>query len=319
VVSPSRWESWSNVVREALAGNRPVLATPVGGVIAAIEPERNGWLTDDTSSAALVAGIERLLGEREAIDRMISEGTPRACLDGLLGHDDIVASYLDLAGSGRAQERPANPAHTVTALVAYGGRSDPLGRALTALRSSPVPVRVVLASSDGMPPLRIGQQLADALLGDGTGSRQDALRAALGRTRGDVVLLLDARDAIDPQLILRGLDALDADPALAYVSALPATADAPAPLPNAAAATVGEGIGSGPMLVRRSDLDAVGLPERPQGDAVAALAVALAARGRWGTVIPEPLVRATASRASLPPDQWLPARTLPPAIWLPTS
>lgn len=322
VVSPSRWESWSNVVREALAGNRPVLATPVGGVVAAIEHEQNGWLTDDASAPALRAGIERLRHERAEIDRMISAGSPRTTLERMLEHDTIVASYLELARSRQADERAARtttqcaPAvRPLTALVAYGGRSDPVARTLASLRSSGVPVRVVLASVDGMPPLRVGEELADALLVDPTSSRQDALRAALDHGQGDVVLLLDAREDLDPRFIRRGLAALHADPALAYVSALPATAYAPAPLPNAAAPCLGEAIGSGPMLVRRSDLDAVGLPQRPDGDAIAALAVALAARNRWGTVIPEPLVRASAPRAPLPPEQWLPARTLPPVVW----
>ena len=194
-----------------------------------------------------------------------------------------------------------------------------LERALAPMRNGSVPVRIVLASTDGMPPLRLGAGVADAVLVDGARTPQDAFRAALVHARGDAVLLLDARDELDPRFIPRALAALAADPRLAYVCALPAGREAPAPLPNAAAAALGEGIGSGPVLVRRADLEAVGLPARPHGDAVAAMFVALAARGRWGTVIPEPLVRRTFARASPPAEELLTARTLPAAMWLAPS
>lgn len=320
VVSPSRWESWSNVVRESLAGNRPVLATPVGGVIDAIRPERSGWLTEATGAAPLRSGIERLLLRRDEIDRLISEGTPRSCLEQMLGHDAIAASILALAArDGGANGAPVVDRSPITALIAWDGEVYGLERLLGTLRTIDLPVRVVLASTRGMPPLRLGVELERAVLVDRRASRQDALRAALQQVRDEAVLIVDARDDLDPRFLDRAVAALAADPKLAYVSAIPAGPVTPAPIPNAAAASLGEAIGSGPMLIRRSDLDAVGLPERPHGDAIAALAVALAARGRWGTVIPEPLVRTAAPRPPLPSEQSVLARTLPPAIWRPAG
>jgi glycosyltransferase involved in cell wall biosynthesis len=317
VISPSRWESWSNVVREALAGNRPVLATPVGGVIDAIRPGRSGWLTGGTGPGALREAVEQLLGRREEIARLIAGGTPRACLEEMLGHDDIVRKTLALTATGSERRRPAAPIRqTVTALVTFDRAVYALERALASLRDGGVPVRVVLAGIGGMPPTRLGLAVADALLVDAARTPQEALRAALAHARGDALLLLDGRDELDPGFLPRALAALAGDPRLAYVSALPAGTDAPAPLPNAAAAALGEGVGSGPVLVRRADIEAVGLPERPHGDAVAAMAVALAARGRWGAVIPEPLVRRTVARAAPPADEFVPARTLPVAMWV---
>ena len=318
VISPSRWESWSNVVREALAGNRPVLATPVGGVIDAIRPGRSGWLTGGTGPGALREAVDQLRGRRDEIARLIEDGAPRSCLEEMLGHDDIVRRTLALTATGaEPPRRPAAPVRQpVTALVAYDGAAYALERSLASLRAGGVPVRVVLAGIGGMPPARLGLTVADGLLVDAARTPQEALRAALAHARGDALLLLDGRDELDPGFLPRALAALAADPRLAYVSALPAGTGAPAPLPNAAAATLGEGVGSGPLLVRRADLEAVGLPERPRGDAVAAMAVALAARGRWGTVIPEPLVRRTVARAAPPPDESVPARTLPVAMWV---
>jgi glycogen(starch) synthase len=317
VVSASRWESWSNVVREALGGNRPVLATPVGGVLAAIQPGRSGWLTGGASAQDLGLAIDELRARRDEIARLISEGTPRACLDAMLGHDGIVSDMLDLAHSHRVARRAAAVLRQpVTALVAWDGNRHDLERALSWLRSSTVPLRVVLASAAGLPPARLGLELADAVIVDEGRSVQDALRVALRHVRGDALLLLDSRDELADGFLPRALAALAADPALAYVGALPARSGPPSPLPNAAAPALGEGIGSGPVLIRLTDLRSVGLPDRPHGDAVAAMAVALAVRGRWGTVIPEPLVSRSRARAPLPSDESIPARVLPAAMWL---
>jgi glycogen(starch) synthase len=317
VVSASRWESWSNMVREALGGNRPVLATPVGGVLAAIEPGRTGWLTDGASANDLRVAIEDLRGRRREIEQLIADGTPRACLEAMLGHDGIVAEMLELARTDHVtRSAPAELRQPVTALLAWNGNNHELERALTWLRSSTVPVRVVLASASGLPPVRLGLELADAVVVDQGRSGEDALRMTLRQARGDALLLLDARDELADDFLPRALAALGADPALAYVGALSAPRGSPSPLPNAAAPALGEGIGSGPVLVRLTDLRSVGLPDRPHGDAVAAMAVALAVRGRWGTVIPEPLVRRTVARAPLPPDEAMPARMLPAAMWL---
>ena len=55
VVVPSLWECWPNTAREALMHNRPVLATPVGGLCEMVEPNRSGWLARDCSPDAIGA------------------------------------------------------------------------------------------------------------------------------------------------------------------------------------------------------------------------------------------------------------------------
>ena len=44
VVVPTRWETFSYVAREALACNRPVVATPAGGLVDVVRPGESGWL-----------------------------------------------------------------------------------------------------------------------------------------------------------------------------------------------------------------------------------------------------------------------------------
>jgi glycosyltransferase involved in cell wall biosynthesis len=297
VVSPSRWESWSNVVREALAWNRPVLSTPVGGVIAAIQPGRTGWLTAGTDVADLEAGIAALVERREEIERMIAAGTPRAGLEEQLDDDGIAAALLELAASGDRGSAPAPPAPAaITALVAWDGGEGALERTLASLRACTVPVRVVLAASEGLPPLRLGAQLAEVVIAaPGTPTLARALRHARGE---HPVLLLAAGQAVLPGFLPRALAALAADPALAYAGALP-EGWGRAALPNAAAAVLGAAVGGGPLLVRRADAEALRDAE-PAADPAGALAAALAQRERWGCILPEPLVRDA-------PPAWPPA------------
>jgi glycosyltransferase involved in cell wall biosynthesis len=314
VVSASRWESWSNVVREALAGNRPVLATPVGGVLAAIQPGRTGWLTAGTGIDDLRAGIEALRARRTEIDGLIAAGTPRACLDAMLDHEGIAASLVELAGTPDAT-RPASPAF-VDAVLIWEGGVGALERTVASLRASEIPVRVTLASTAGLPPLRLGTEMtALVVAGDGAPATE-ALAAGLRRVRGDELLILRAGQEILPGFLARGVASLAADPELAYVGALP-DGWGRAPLPNAACAVLGEDVGDGPVLIRRADAQAVE-PARDAPDFVAAIVAGLAQRGRWGCIVPEPLVRHAAPTA--PPtdddDVRVPAEPAPDVIWV---
>jgi glycosyltransferase involved in cell wall biosynthesis len=67
VCVPSRREGYGMVAREAMAYGRPVVATPVGGLLDAVEHEVTGLLA---SSGDLRATIERLLADGEARVRL---------------------------------------------------------------------------------------------------------------------------------------------------------------------------------------------------------------------------------------------------------
>ena len=295
VVSPSRWESWSNVVRKALAGNRPVLATPVGGVVDAIEPGRTGWLTDDASAAALRAGIERLRERREEIARLIADGAPRAGLEARLDHEGLVSAYVELGpGATRrpcarriGRSRPSSPRAARGAARAVARRAAPEPCASSGHAGQRR--RAAAAAARPGPWRRRAGAVAPAGLPCRAARRaQERARPAPRR-----------RDELDAAFLPRALAALAADPALPTFRAAGRPSSV-ASAPNAAAATIGEGIGNDAMLVRRADLEAVGIPDRQHGDPLTATAVALAALDRWGTVVPEPLVRTSAQRAQPP-------------------
>jgi glycosyltransferase involved in cell wall biosynthesis len=70
VVVPSRREGYGVVAREAMAHNRPVVATAVGGLLDVVEDGRTGLLVPPHDPPALRAAVVRLLGDRALRERL---------------------------------------------------------------------------------------------------------------------------------------------------------------------------------------------------------------------------------------------------------
>ena len=78
VVLPSLWECWPTVGLEALERNRPLLATPTGGLTEMVDHGRSGWLTEGVGADALARAIEALAAEPERARSLVRERSPRA-------------------------------------------------------------------------------------------------------------------------------------------------------------------------------------------------------------------------------------------------
>lgn len=78
VCVPSRREGYGMVAREAMAHGRPVVATPVGGLLDAVDDGVTGLLAN---TAGLRAAIERLLGDRELRMRLGAAARDKARRD----------------------------------------------------------------------------------------------------------------------------------------------------------------------------------------------------------------------------------------------
>ena len=98
---PSAWEAFSYVVREALACNRPVLATPVGAIPDVVEPGQSGWLTRSDAIDDLSAVLEDVLGRRDELDRMIRDGLPRRVFETHTNEGAVPELYLVSPRAGR--------------------------------------------------------------------------------------------------------------------------------------------------------------------------------------------------------------------------
>jgi glycosyltransferase involved in cell wall biosynthesis len=82
-VLSSAWEGMPNVVMEAQAAGKPVVATHVGGVAELVENEKSGFLVPSRNSDALSQAMRRL---------MMLTGEQRQQM-GMRGRDHVIANY----------------------------------------------------------------------------------------------------------------------------------------------------------------------------------------------------------------------------------
>lgn len=304
VVVPTLFESYGYVAREALAANRPVLATPVGGLVTAIASGANGWLTRDSSVGALADGIAELADRREEVQAMIRDGAPRASLQAGERPTDFVNDYERLAatetGRRTRRTRPAHPepVRPVTIVVTLCRGDGPLEGTLESIEAQDLPgleIVVVAEHEVGVPWHLAGRLHALAFLAEAetgiTAARRQAL--ALRTSRGPLVLLRGGERLL-PGFLERGLAALQADPGLPYVTPYARGREPScAPIGNFPARFVPELEVSASIALLRADALPHDLltPER-DGCEDEDLFESLAREGRFGAVIPEELAAA---------------------------
>ena len=91
---PSRWEGLPNVLLEALAASRPVVASAVGGIPEVVSDGIDAALVPAEDPAALSAAVRSLLDDPEAAMKMASAG--RARVEESFSLDRTVAAVEDL-------------------------------------------------------------------------------------------------------------------------------------------------------------------------------------------------------------------------------
>jgi glycosyltransferase involved in cell wall biosynthesis len=107
VVMPSYREAQGLAIVEALAANRPVIASNVGGIPEMIRSGENGMLVPSQDPSALASAIALLFRDRALATRLANAGHKlvheRFCVDDMLR--DIEAIYL-LAVGGTVSDVP---------------------------------------------------------------------------------------------------------------------------------------------------------------------------------------------------------------------
>ena len=107
VVLPSRWENFANTALEALALERPVIATRTGGFVEFIEHDRNGWLVPPGDAEALAAELDRRLLDSNALLRIgKAAGAHAAEFDAPIIATRLVALYEELLAGQPQALRP---------------------------------------------------------------------------------------------------------------------------------------------------------------------------------------------------------------------
>jgi glycosyltransferase involved in cell wall biosynthesis len=224
VAVPSLWECWPNVGREALLLNRPILGTPVGGLTELVQPGRSGWLAEDTSAAAIGRMIDRVAADRDALVRMIEMEGPRAVLEELADPAQLRERYAALVRDRpRPRRRPARQP-LVSVVVPYFRLEDVVEETLVSVREQTYPRVELVVVNDGS--LReqdaaiyeLAERHGATLVTQPNSGLGAARNLGVAASRGEYVLPLDADDLIAPTFVARCVAALEADPALAYVT-----------------------------------------------------------------------------------------------------
>ena len=229
VVVPSLWECWPYAALEALHLNRPVLASPVGGLVELVEPGASGWLATGTDRSALERAFARLLDSREELERLVRSGAPSAHARALSNDREILDGYQYLARAKSYGRRPrrgrARRLPLVSAVVPYFRSSRYVRDTVESLLSQAYPrVEIVLVNDGSFEEEDwIVAELAAAAPVVVVSQMNRGLGAArnfgISQSRGRYVLPLDADNVADPQFVARCVEILESRPEVAYVTA----------------------------------------------------------------------------------------------------
>jgi glycosyltransferase involved in cell wall biosynthesis len=229
VVLPSLWECWPYAALESLHLNRPILATPVGGLAELVQDGRSGWLAAGTDHVALQDALEALLERPGELQQIVRSEAPSARARALSDEREILDAYQALASvrPGRhARRRPASArSPLVSAIVPYHRASRYVSDTIESLLAQTYPRVEIVIVNDGSFDEQdwIVAELAGSLpvivvtqMNQGLGA---ARNFGVLQSRGRYVFPLDADNVAEPEFVARCVETLEAHPELAYVTA----------------------------------------------------------------------------------------------------
>ena len=232
VAIPSLWENWPNVALEAFAQNRPVLATPVGGLTEMVEEGVNGWLVEDETEEALARLLERLVAAPEEVDRVIASRAPLLSLERLGDADAYRAAYLELAARRRQRPVAARRPPLVSVVVPYFRLDAYVEETVASVAAQTHPELEVVVVNDGSMReedrvlWRLQERFRVRVVTQPNRGLGAARNLGWSVSRGRYVLPLDADDVIEPEFVERCLAALEPEPRWGYVTTWTAYMDA---------------------------------------------------------------------------------------------
>jgi glycosyltransferase involved in cell wall biosynthesis len=228
LVTPSRFEVWGNVALEAMRAGLPILATPVGCFTEMVEPGVTGWRTDGVGSEPIRGALERLLADREEIERVRASGAPyerclRLCDPG--GVLDAYERQIVPRATARGPRLERAAGVSATAIVPYHRSSDDVEDAVRSLLAQTHADLDVLIVNDGsfeaadevLDRLAAGSDRVQVVTQPNRGE-PSARNLGAHLARGDYLVMLDADNALEPTFVERAIALLAAEPDLAYVT-----------------------------------------------------------------------------------------------------
>lgn len=314
VVVPSLWECWPYVALEALCLNRPLLATPVGGLVELVCPGRSGWLASGTGAVALEDALEGLLGAQGELEQMVRSELPVAMGRELSDDREVQDRYQALAQV--ALERAVRRRRTcarwplVSAIVPYYRASRYVRDAVESLLAQTYPRLEVVLVNDGSFEEQdwVVAELAARLPVVVISQMNQGLGAARNfgvlQSQGRYVFPLDCDNIAEPEFVARCVEVLESRREVAYVTSWSSYIEEDGamrsgpdrgyqPLGNQAALSCEENVaGDAAAVIRRRLFDAgFRYSEELASFEDWAFYRQLREAGHFGAVIPERLLR----------------------------
>jgi glycogen(starch) synthase len=316
LVVPSEFDVWPNVALEAMRAGLPVLASPVGGLTEIVANGLSGWHTSGTDRRAIQSSIERLLADRDELERVRVSGEVFRHFERLTAEAPVLAGYRELLEGLRPVALRTPPPRRsslplVTGIVPYYGEHEWIGAAVDSLLSQTHRNLAVTIVNDGSfePEDSVLFELAEDrrvhVLTQPNQGEQAARNLAAIDAEGEYLAMLDADNLYEPEFVERAVAMLEADPALAYVTCWLRFVGEQAALESASTQgypPLGNGVRSDEAI--NSDGDAIAVMPRRlfselgyRYDEMSAMSSdwsfyrLLRDDGRFGAVIPERLAR----------------------------
>ena len=314
VVIPSLWECWPYAALEPLHLNRPVLATPVGGLPEMVQSGRSGWLARGTDRVALEDALESLLDRRGDIVDLVRSESAREHAHRLTDEREILDAYQALASSkprwARRVGSAARKAPLVSAVVPYYKSSRFVLDTIESLLAQTYPrIEIVLVNDGSFADedwvvAEIAARLPVVVVTQMNAGLGAARNFGVLQSHGRYVFPLDSDNVAEPQFVARCVEILGAREEVAYVTSWSRYVDVDGvprggpnlgyePLGNHAALNARQNVaGDAAALIRRRIFDAgFRYSEELTSFEDWHLYRELQRAGHFGAVIPERLLR----------------------------
>ena len=226
VVMPSLWECWPYAALEALHLNRPVLATPVGGLPEMVVTGESGWLANGTEPAALAEALGEVLEGRSQLEAMVRSGGPARVAAALTDPRPIIDAYGALLAERpeRGRWRPTTEAPLVSAVVPYHAMGEFVHDTVSSLLTQTYPRIEVIVVNDGsfaqgdLVVAELAARFPVTILNQHNRGLGAARNFGIAQSRGRYVLPLDADNVAHPGFVERCVEVLESRPEIAYVT-----------------------------------------------------------------------------------------------------